>query len=305
MKDASAGRSGVIVIDKHGGVTSNDIVMKIRRLFGTKKVGHTGTLDPMATGVLPVLIGRAAKAAEYLLAENKGYVATLKLGVVTDTQDTTGAVLSTCDCLPTAEAVLAACASFLGEGEQIPPMYSALKVDGKKLVDLARAGIEVERKARPITIYSLDVTPLSPEAGEYELRVRCSKGTYIRTLCHDIGAKLGCGGAMASLRRTESGSFTLNEAHTIEELETMTEDERYALLCPTESLFSDRVAVTLPAFYAKLSRNGAEIYLNKIGQSLAEGTAVSLHDGEGFYGIGTVRVYPDGLAIRTEKLFVL
>ena len=305
MKDASEGRSGVIVIDKHGGVTSNDIVMKIRRLFGTKKVGHTGTLDPMATGVLPVLIGRAAKAAEYLLAENKGYVATLKLGVVTDTQDTTGTVLSSSDRLPEADRVLAVCASFVGEGEQIPPMYSALKVDGKKLVDLARAGIEVERRARPITVYSLDVTPLSPETGEYELRVKCSKGTYIRTLCHDIGDRLGCGGAMASLRRTESGSFTLNEAYTIEALEAMTEDERYALLCPTESLFSDRVAVTLPAFYAKLSHNGAEIYLNKIGQSLPEGTPVSLYDGEGFYGIGVVRAYPDGLAIRTEKLFVL
>ena len=252
-----------------------------------------------------MLIGRAAKAAEYLLAENKGYVATLKLGLVTDTQDTTGTVLSTCDRLPTAEAVLAACASFVGAGEQIPPMYSALKVDGKKLVDLARAGIEVERKPRPITIYSLAVTPLSPDKGEYELRVRCSKGTYIRTLCHDIGAALGCGGAMSALRRTESGSFTLNEAYTIEALEAMTEEERYACLCPTESLFSDRQAITLPAFYARLSRNGAEIYLNKIGQSLAEGTPVSLYDGSGFYGIGVVRAYPDGLAIRTEKLFVL
>lgn len=298
-------RSGVIVVDKHEGPTSNDIVMKIRRLFGTKKVGHTGTLDPMATGVLPVLIGRAAKAAEYLLAENKGYVATLKLGVVTDTQDTTGKILATSPDLPTEAEVLRVAASFLGEGTQIPPMYSALKVDGRKLVDLAREGIEVERAARPIVIHALTVEPLNPAAGEYRLTVRCSKGTYIRTLCHDIGAALGCGGAMASLRRTQSGAFDLSAAYTVEELEAMTEEERYRKLLPTEALFEDRAAVTLPAFYARLSRNGAEIYLRKIGLDLPEGTPVSLYDGEGFYAIGTVRPYPDGLAIRTEKLFVL
>ncbi|MBO5110847.1 MAG: tRNA pseudouridine(55) synthase TruB [Clostridia bacterium] len=298
-------RSGVIVIDKHEGVTSNDIVMKIRRLFGTKKVGHTGTLDPMATGVLPVLIGRAAKAAEYLLAENKGYVATLKLGIVTDTQDTTGAVLSTCDKLPEPEDVLRVCAGFVGEGTQIPPMYSALKMGGRKLVDLAREGIEVERPARPITIHALEVTPLRPEMGEYTLRVACSKGTYIRTLCHDIGAALGCGGAMASLRRTESGSFALKDAHTVAELEALSEDERYALLLPTEELFRDRTPVTLSDFYARLSRNGAEIYLRKIGLTLPEDTPVSLYDKDGFYAIGQITPYPDGLAIRTEKLFVL
>ena len=298
-------RSGVIVIDKHGGVTSNDIVMKIRRLFGTKKVGHTGTLDPMATGVLPVLVGRAAKAAEYLLADNKAYSATLQLGLATDTQDTTGVTLTTCEELPTEAEVLRVAATFVGESAQVPPMYSALKVGGKKLVDLAREGIEVERAARPIVIHRLDVTPLCPEKGVYALEVKCSKGTYIRTLCHDIGAALGCGGAMSALRRVESGPFSLDQAYTVEALEAMTEEERYGLLLPTEALFRDREAVTLPDFYARLSRNGAEIYLKKIGLALPVGTPVSLYDRDGFYAIGTVRAYPDGDAIRTEKLFVL
>ena len=296
--------SGVLIVDKHTGLTSHDIVGKIRRLYNTRKVGHTGTLDPDASGVLVVLIGRAAKAAEYLVSDTKKYRALLRLGITTDTEDASGNTLTECDAIPDADAVISACENFVGNIKQIPPMYSALKKDGQKLCDLARRGITVEREARDVTVYELICTP-TDEPREYILDVFCSSGTYIRTLCHDIGAKLGCGGTMASLRRTESGSFTLNEAYTIEELEGMSEDERYARLCPTESLFADRVAVTLPAFYARLSRNGAEIYLNKIGQALSEGTPVSLYDSEGFYGIGVVRAYPDGLAIRTEKLFVL
>ena len=295
--------SGIVVVNKHAGVTSNDIVIKLRRLFGTRQVGHTGTLDPMATGVLPVLIGRAVKASENITAENKRYTAHLKLGITTDTEDTTGTVLSKTDTLPKEDDVLAVCADFVGAILQTPPMYSALKVNGRKLVDLAREGITVERQARPITVHSLQAVKLAEDL--YELDVSCSKGTYIRTLCADIGAKLGCGGAMARLTRTESGPFSLAEACTIEQLEAMTEAERAACVIPLENFFLDCPAVDLPAFYARLARNGCEIYQKKIHTDLPIGTAVRMiHDGV-FFALGQVRDYPDGSAVKAVKIFVL
>ena len=295
--------SGIVVVNKHAGVTSNDIVIKLRRLFGTRQVGHTGTLDPMATGVLPVLIGRAVKASENITAENKRYTAHLKLGITTDTEDTTGTVLSKTDTLPKEEDVLAICADFVGDILQTPPMYSALKVNGRKLVDLAREGITVERQARPITVHSLQAVKLAEDL--YELDVSCSKGTYIRTLCADIGAKLGCGGAMARLTRTESGPFSLAEACTIEQLEAMTEAERAACVIPLENFFLDCPAVDLPAFYARLARNGCEIYQKKIHTDLPVGTTMRMiHDGV-FFALGQVREYPDGSAVKAVKIFVL
>lgn len=296
---------GVVIVDKHEGVTSHDIVFKIRKLFGTKKVGHTGTLDPMATGVLPVLIGRSAKASEYLLAEDKGYEATVQLGITTDTEDTSGTVLTRCDALPTKEQFFEACNHFVGDIMQIPPMYSALKVNGQKLVDLARKGIEIERQARPIRVFSIVPSVLDEEKGVYKLSVECSKGTYIRTLCADIGAFLGCGASMSALRRTKSGNFTINYAHTIEDIEKMSYDERVALLMPTESLFKELDSVTLSDFYARLCRSGCEIYQRKIGASFTVGTKVRMCDKNGFFALGEVREYPDGLAIKALKLFVL
>ena len=295
--------SGIVVVNKHAGVTSNDIVIKLRRLFGTRQVGHTGTLDPMATGVLPVLIGRAVKASENITAENKRYTAHLKLGITTDTEDTTGTVLTTSENIPSESAVLYACASFTGDILQTPPMYSALKVNGRKLVDLAREGITVERRARPITVHSLNAVRLEEDL--YELGVCCSKGTYIRTLCADIGAKLGCGGAMASLTRTESGPFTLAESYTIDQLEGMTEAERAACVIPLEKFFLDCPAVDMPAFYARLARNGCEIYQKKIRTDFPVGTTVRMiHDGV-FFALGQVRDYPDGSAVKAIKIFVL
>lgn len=295
--------SGIVIVNKHAGVTSNDIVIKLRRLFGTRQVGHTGTLDPMATGVLPVLIGRAVKASENITAENKRYTAHLKLGITTDTEDTTGTVLTTASKIPSEEDVLAVCASFNGEILQTPPMYSALKVNGRKLVDLAREGITVERQARPITIHALQAKRL--ETDLYELDVCCSKGTYIRTLCADIGARLGCGGAMARLTRTESGPFTLAESVTIEQLEAMTEAERVGHVIPLEKFFLHCPAVDLPAFYARLARNGCEIYQKKIRTDLPVGTVVRMiHDGV-FFALGEVRDYPDGSAVKAIKIFVL
>lgn len=296
--------SGVILINKPAGFTSHDCVNKIRRLYNTKKVGHTGTLDPMATGVLPVLVGRAAKAAELLVSDDKIYRAGLKLGLTTDTEDTTGAVLTECVDIPDAERVLAVCREFVGDIMQVPPMYSALKVGGKKLVDLAREGVTVEREARPITVHSLEVEATdSPR--DYILTVHCSKGTYIRTLCADIGKRLGCGGAMSSLCRLASGSFKLADTYTLDALEALDEGARIAALCPTESLFDELDAVKLSPFFEKLSRDGNEIYQKKIGTAYPIGTRVRLYGKEGFYALGEVREYTEGTAIKVIKLFSL
>lgn len=294
--------SGVILLNKPSGLTSHDCVNRMRRLFDTKKVGHTGTLDPLATGVLPILIGRAAKAAEYLSADSKVYLAGLRLGTTTDTEDTTGTVLTSTDEIPTRDAVYKTCADFVGEIMQVPPMYSALKVGGKKLVDLAREGVTVEREARPITVHSLSVEAGDTER-DYILEVHCSKGTYIRTLCADIGAALGCGGAMSSLKRLASGNFDIDDCVTLDGLEAMTYDERIALLRPTESLFAELEAVKLPAFFEKLSRDGNQIYQKKIGTSYPEGTRLRLMGKNGFYAIAEVRTYPEGSAIKVVKLF--
>ena len=294
--------NGVLIVNKHEGVTSHDIVFKVRRLFGTKKVGHTGTLDPMATGVLVVLVGRAAKAAEYLVSDSKRYRATLKLGITTDTEDTTGTVLTSTDAIPSADEVIAAAESFLGEYDQVPPMYSALKIGGKKLCDLARQGVTVEREARRVIIHEIKCEPT--EARDlYTLDVACSSGTYIRTLCADIGAKLGCGGAMATLLRVETGGFSLSESVTVAELEEMSEAERSARLIPTESLFAALPEVKLSEFYEKLCRSGCEIYQKKIGAHHAIGQHVRLCGKRGFFALGEVREYEEGTAIKAVKQF--
>ena len=295
--------SGVLLVNKHKGVTSHDIVFKIRRLFGTKKVGHTGTLDPLATGILPVLIGRSAKAAEYLLSENKKYIAEIKLGITTDTEDTTGNILTECDTLPTKDEFFAACKRFEGEISQIPPMYSALKVNGKKLVDLARQGIEIERQARKITIFSIVPSVISEENGIYRIEVACSKGTYIRTLCADIGAYLGCGAAMSALERTQSGDFLIENAHTIDELENMTEKEREALLLPPESLFEGAPCVRFSEFFTRIFKSGCEIYQKKINTSFPVGTYVRVYEGDEFLALAEVKEYEGGSAIKSKKFF--
>ena len=296
-------RTGVLVLDKPAGITSHDAVDRIRRLYGTRQVGHTGTLDPMATGVLPILVGRAAKAAEYLGSDRKEYIASLRLGMTTDTEDVTGTVLSRYEgALPGWAEIRQAVASMVGESKQLPPMYSAIKVNGKKLVDLARQNIEIEREPRPIEIFAIETSAL-PGAGDPELRVVCSKGTYIRSLCRDIGEKLGCGGCMSALRRTESGRFSIRQAVTLEQLERMSEEEKTALLLPIESLFADDPAVTLPPFFEKLARSGLEIYLRKIGRDYPVGTRLRLRGENGFFAIGEVRQFPDGPAVKPLKQF--
>ncbi len=297
--------SGVLIVDKPQGFTSHDVINKIRRLFSTRRVGHTGTLDPLATGVLVVLVGRAAKAAEYLSADTKRYTATLRLGIQTDTEDITGNVTRVCESIPSTETVLAVSAKFTGDILQIPPMYSALKVDGKKLCDLARSGKEVRREARQITIHSLTLTPTDKNT-DYIAEVFCSSGTYIRTLCADIGNSLGCGGAMATLRREAAGEFSIENSFTLDALAQMSDDERRSTLLPIESLFTDLPTVKLPAFYEKLSRSGCEIYQKKLRTDFCVGARVRMCDENGhFYALGEVFDYPDGSAIKSIKLFEL
>ncbi len=295
-------KDGVVLIDKGEGMTSFDVVGKIRRIYGTKQVGHTGTLDPMATGLLTVLVGRAVKASEYLTEHDKTYWATLKLGITTDTEDISGKILTECSDIPNSESVKEVCKSFVGNIKQIPPMYSALKRDGKKLCDLAREGIEIEREARDIMVYSLTCSE-TDKKDEYTLEVACSKGTYIRTLCADIGKALGCGGVMATLRRTSVGDFLLENAVTITELENMTEGEREALLLDTESLFFGHKKVVLPEFFARLCNSGCEIYLKKLGIDLPIGERVRLYDKDGFFSLGEVREFEKGKAIKPIKKF--
>ena len=305
MSTQSFEPSGILLINKHAGATSHDIVYKVRRALHTKRVGHTGTLDPMATGVLVVLVGRAAKACEYVSHDRKVYRATLRLGLTTDTEDTTGEVLTTSDAIPTSTEVAEVCKRFVGKIKQIPPMYSALKVDGQKLCDLARKGVEVERAAREIEIYSLTCEPTDSPT-DYILTVDCSGGTYIRTLCADIGAALGCGGCMATLERIWTGGFSLDECITTAELEQMDDDARMALLRPVEVLFIRHPYVLLPAFYERLCRNGCEIYQSKIRTDYPVGTRVRLCDASGhFFALGEVREYEGGSAIAMIKLFEL
>ena len=232
--------NGILIIDKPAGWTSMDVCAKIRGILREKRVGHGGTLDPMATGVLPVFVGRATRAVEFAENGRKEYDAGLRLGLTTDTQDVTGTVLETRPVTAGREDVEAALAGFRGDIQQVPPMYSAVKIQGKKLYELARRGKEVERKPRPVTIYGLELLEAESET-DFRLRCLCSKGTYIRTLCHDIGQALGCGGTLYSLRRTMAAGFTLAEAVTLKEVQEKGE----SLLRPLDSLFAGYPAVTL------------------------------------------------------------
>ncbi len=293
--------SGLVIVNKNGGITSQGVVNRIKRIYGVDKAGHTGTLDPMATGVLPVLVGRAVKASEFMLSSTKHYGATLLLGITTDTEDITGEILTRNDTAVSEEAVLKAVSLFVGEINQIPPMYSALKIGGKKLCDLARRGEVVEREARAVTVYSLKAEKLSDN--EYYLDVVCSKGTYIRTLCADIGKSLGVGGVMKTLTRLSASGFNIKEARTLDELAEMTEDERVDFVRPVEDIFMKYENVMLSDFFSRLAHSGQHIYLDKIKKSLDVGTVVRISDKNGFFAVGEVKEYDDGLAIKPIRQF--
>lgn len=247
--------TGILIVDKPADWTSQDVVSKLRGVFHEKRIGHGGTLDPMATGVLPIFVGRATRAVEFFESAEKEYIAGLRLGVVTDTQDTTGTVLAQAPVTVTREEVAAALSTFLGAQQQLPPMYSAVKIGGQKLYELARKGREVARKPRDIVLHQLE---LLDGAGEhYTFRVRCSKGTYVRTLCHDLGQKLGCGGCMESLRRTAAGCYTLDQAVPLAEV--VAHPDPASLLIPTDSLFAHLPWVKLQERQMKLLLNGAQV----------------------------------------------
>ncbi|MCR4771661.1 MAG: tRNA pseudouridine(55) synthase TruB [Oscillospiraceae bacterium] len=230
--------TGIIVIDKPAGWSSHDVAAKMRGVLKEKRIGHGGTLDPMATGVLPLFVGRATRAVEFMDGADKEYIAGMRLGVTTDTQDITGNIIGQRDADVSPDAVAAELRALTGERDQLPPMYSAIKVNGKKLYEYARRGREVERSPRRICIY--EVEPLGFSGGEYRFRVVCSKGTYVRTLCHDVGEKLGCGAAMSSLKRTRAGCFGIEEAISIESAQSL----GAAALRPTDVMFGQLPALT-------------------------------------------------------------
>ena len=250
--------NGIVIIDKPSGWTSMDVCAKIRGILKEKRVGHGGTLDPMATGVLPVFVGQATRAVEFAENGEKEYIAGLRLGLVTNTQDTSGETLETHPVTADRKALEALLPRFTGPIQQIPPMYSAIKINGQKLYELARRGQEVARRPRSITIHALEL--LEGEGADWTIRVRCSKGTYVRTLCHDLGRALGCGGCMSSLRRTRAGSFTLAQAVTMQQvLDFAAGQDPQQLLMPVDAVFAAHPPLIVTLGQAAKLKNGAQV----------------------------------------------
>ena len=247
--------NGILLIDKPTDWTSHDVVAKLRGILRERRIGHAGTLDPMATGLLTIFVGRATRAAQFAEAEAKTYIARLQLGLVTDTQDITGRVLEQSDISVSREELEMVLPQFLGEILQIPPMYSAIQIDGQRLYKLARQGVEVERKARPVTIH--DIRVLGEAENGFDLEISCSKGTYIRTLCHDMGQALGTGGTMAALRRTRVGAFSLEEACTLDELKEASDPAQF--LRPVDTLFAQYPSLTVDSKQEQKIKHGQQI----------------------------------------------
>ena len=283
--------NGIVIVDKPSGWTSQDVVSKLRGVFKTRRIGHGGTLDPMATGVLPVFVGRATRGVEFFEHAEKTYEAVLQLGITTDTEDTTGTVLEEKPVSVTEQELLDILPKFRGEIQQIPPMYSALKVNGQKLYDLARQGKEVERKSRTITIFRLDCLEFSGSTAR--LLVHCSKGTYIRTLCKDIGAALGCGGCMAALRRVQAGEYTIGQAVSLQELIDTQTPEKY--LAEVDSLFVRHEKTVLTPNQEKRCRNG-----NSFSISLSDGLYRAYSQSGEFLMLAEVK---DGIMSTVKSFF--
>ena len=272
--------SGILVMNKPQGFTSFDVIGKLRGILKMRKLGHTGTLDPMATGVLPVLIGTAARACDILPNEDKAYRAEFQLGTVTDTQDSSGNVLETHPFDVSESELLAVLPQFTGEIQQIPPMYSAVQINGKRLYELARAGKEIERPARQVTVQSLTLEAFDSQSGRGTLLIACGKGTYVRTILHDIGGVLGCGCMMTALERTAACGFTLNDAHTFDEVQQAADAGSVeSLVIPTDRLFLSLPAVTLNETQTRLYRNGVLLSVSRLGH-LPEGTRFRIYSAE-------------------------
>lgn len=311
--------NGVINVYKEPGYTSHDVVARLRGITHQKKIGHTGTLDPAAVGVLCVCLGSATRICDMLTDETKEYEAVMLLGVSTDTQDTTGEVLEEKEVdIISKEALLSVISHYVGEIKQIPPMYSALKVNGKKLYELARAGIEVERKARDITIYSINVVDI--KLPRVTIRVKCSKGTYIRTLCHDIGTELGCGAAMEHLTRTRVGDFSLDTALTLDEIEEYVKTDRLGeiIVTPADVFSKLRSVVIVTEQGIKRADNGNLLEMSDImltdsaelnsstdvsfGNELADGEEIKVMRQDGFF-YGVFKVDVANQILKPHKMF--
>ena len=291
--------TGFIILDKPEGITSFIGGAIVRRVTGEKKTGHTGTLDPIATGVLPVAVGgNAPRFIELLPSHDKGYRASFKLGTTTDTLDITGTVLSTCDNIPDEDEVKKAISHFQGAIEQLPPMYSAIKKDGKRLYELARQGIEVEREKRIVTIYSCEF--VSFENGEYTIDVKCSKGTYIRSLISDIGEMLGCGAVMTALRRTLSNGFSIDEAHTEDVLKGAEDITKF--LIPVDKALEAYPAIKVSEAQAKRFRNGGELDAARLHTKLTPSLYRVYSPDNKFLGLGEYRENETNLFVK--RVFV-
>lgn len=286
--------NGILIFHKPQDFTSHDVVAKLRGILRTRKIGHGGTLDPMATGVLPIFVGGATKAADYAAAQDKTYEAGFTLGFSTDTQDTTGMVTAQSEKRVTEDEVRAALNTFLGAQKQVPPMYSAIKIDGQKLYDLARKGKEVERPARDITILDIALLSFDPDTQKGAFRATCSKGTYVRTIVHDLGEKLGTYAAMHALTRTRAGVYDLAEAVTFDQIERARDDGTLeGLFRPTDSLFVDYPAVTLNAEGRDRAARGATVFERQT-------------DGLAQFAPGTLcRVYADGRFLMLGRVDTL
>ncbi|MBO5208420.1 MAG: tRNA pseudouridine(55) synthase TruB [Lachnospiraceae bacterium] len=283
---------GIINIYKEAGFTSHDVVAKLRGILKQKKIGHTGTLDPDAVGVLPVCLGSGTRLCDMLTDKTKEYVAELRLGVTTDTQDMSGTILTQKEVTVSEEQVENAVHSFQGSYEQVPPMYSALKVNGKKLYELAREGKEVERKARTVQIEEIEI--LQIELPIVKMRVQCSKGTYIRTLCDDIGAKLGCGGAMQSLQRTRVGSFRIEAALTLAQVEKLRDEDKITqAIVSVDEVFADLKAVVVLREFQKFIENGNCFLQRDLKQNIESGSRCSKKQSEEYRQDEQVRVYDE------------
>ncbi len=296
--------NGIIVIDKENGYTSFDVVAKMRRICGEKKIGHTGTLDPMATGVLPILIGNATKAQSLLPESDKEYEATLSFGITTDTLDITGKVLSQTESNVKSEDLEAVLPQFRGDIMQLPPMYSAVSKDGVRLYELARKGLVTEREARPITVYKLDLLNFDEQLQSAQILVKCSKGTYIRSICDDIGQALGCGAVMTSLRRVTACGYTLDDAITLEKAKELSENgmlEEY--LRPTESVFACYPSVKVTEAQAVRFKNGGGLMLSRtdVDDNSENGAYYRVYNSSDvFLGLGYVNKEKEELSVKKQ-----
>lgn len=290
---------GLVILNKPAGCSSHKMVGAARRIFNMKKIGHTGTLDPAATGVLPLLLGKATRAAELLTAENKRYTAEILLGTVTDSLDMDGNILAQNPVNVSAMDVERAIERFIGEIEQLPPMYSAISIGGQRLYELARKGIEVERERRKVTIHSIEI--LSIELPVVTVDVRCSKGTYIRTLGADIGEALGCGACLQSLCRTESGSMKLEDAYTVEELEALAAEGRLNdAIIPIDKMFESCSEIRLDSERATRVKNGVPIYFNRF----PDGEMFRVYDENGeFIALSERGIADEKSCLKTVKAF--